>query len=73
MFVFRSGVPEHGATVGHDGSVRGSGIRSEAMRFAGWFAFQGPCEPRDQQGISTGNVGQTARRPGQIFGRGAGL
>jgi len=74
MFLFRcSGVPEHGAAIGHDGPVRGSGIRAEAMWFAGWFAFQGPCKPRDQPGVCTGNVGQTARRPGKVLGRGAGL
>jgi len=61
MFLLRSGVPEHGAAVGHNGPVRGSRIRVEAMRFTRRIAFQGPCEPRDQQGIGSGHVGQTSR------------
>jgi len=73
MFLPRSGVPEHGTAVGHDGPVRGSGICAEAMRFAGRFTFQGPSESRDQQGVGIGHVGQTARGPGQTLGRGAGL
>lgn len=40
-----SGVPEHGTVVGHDGPVRGSGIRAESMRIPGRLAFQGSREP----------------------------
>lgn len=53
--------------------MRGSGVRAETMQFVGRFAFQGPCKPRDQQGVGTGYAGQTARRPGQVLGRGTGL
>lgn len=43
------------------------------MRLAGRLAFQGPRNPRDQQGVGVGHAGQTARRPRPILGRSAGL
>lgn len=69
MIFARSGLPEHGAAVGHDGPVRGSRVRAEGVRRARRFAFQGPGQPRDQQGVGAGHAGQTARRPGQTRGR----
>jgi len=73
LLPLRSGVPEHGTAIGHDGPVRGSGIRAESMRPVGRFAFQGPGESRDQQGVGNGHAGQTSRRPGPVRGRRARL
>lgn len=69
FFSFRSGVPEHGTVAGHNGPLRGGGIRAENVRFAGRLAFQGPCKSRDQQGVGAGHAGQTSRRSRPILGR----